>query len=53
MVIVITLPTFIDGEADKIVALFEKRHIDYLHLRKPEASKTDVERLLKEIPKKY
>ncbi len=53
MVIVITLPTFIDGEADKIVALFETRHIDYLHLRKPEASEKEVERLLKEIPKKY
>ncbi len=53
MVIVITLPTFFDGEADKIVALFENLHIDYLHLRKPDASETEVERLLQEIPKKY
>ena len=53
MIIVITLPTFIDGEADKIVSLFEQRHIDYLHLRKPDASAADVERLLQEIPKKY
>jgi len=51
--IVITLPSFIEKEAEKIVALFEERHIDYLHLRKPDAREEEVERLLGEIPSRY
>ena len=53
MVIVITLPTFIDKEADAIVALFEQRGIDYLHLRKPQAEEREVEELLQQIPREY
>lgn len=53
MLIVITLPTFFEGEAEKIVRLFEERHIDLLHLRKPEASEKEVEELLKQIPSSY
>lgn len=53
MLIVITLPTFIEHEAEAIVALFEQRGIDYLHLRKPEADEKDVEDLLKKIPARY
>lgn len=53
MLIVITLPTFIPHEADAIVALFEQRGIDYLHLRKPGATEAEVEALLKEIPVEY
>lgn len=52
MIIVITLPTFIDHEADAIVALLE-RGIDYLHLRKPGANEADVEQLLQQIPSTY
>ena len=53
MIIVITLPSFVDREAEKIVSLFEERRIDYLHLRKPEASEEAVEALLKKIPAEY
>lgn len=53
MIIVITLPTFIDNEADAIVAQFEQRGIDYLHLRKPQASEEEVESLLRQIPARY
>ena len=53
MIIVITLPYFIDREAEKIVAQFEQRHIDLLHLRKPQASEEEVERLIRAIPKEY
>lgn len=53
MFIVITLPTFIDHEAEKIVAQFEQRHIDLLHLRKPQASEEEVERLIRQIPETY
>ncbi len=53
MIIVITLPTFIDIEADAIVAQFEQRGIDYLHLRKPQASEEEVEELIRAIPEQY
>lgn len=53
MIIVITLPIFIDREAEKIVAQFEQRHIDLLHLRKPQASEEEVERLIRAIPEEY
>ncbi|MBP5345288.1 MAG: thiamine phosphate synthase [Bacteroidales bacterium] len=50
MIIVITRPDFWEGEADAIVQLFDQRHIDRLHLRKPDASATEVARLVKELP---
>lgn len=53
MIIVITLPTFIENEADAIVAQFEQRGIDYLHLRKPQASEEEVEELIRAIPEQY
>ncbi len=53
MLVVITLPTFISNEADAIVALFEQRGIDFLHLRKPDAPEKEVEELLKQIPSDY
>lgn len=53
MKIVITLPIFIDREAEKIVAQFEQRSIDLLHLRKPQASEEEVERLIRAIPEEY
>ena len=53
MIIVITLPIFIDREAEKIVAQFEQRHIDLLHLRKPQASEEEMERLIRAIPQEY
>lgn len=53
MLVVITLPTFINNEANAIVALFEQRGIDLLHLRKPGAEEEAVEALLREIPSVY
>lgn len=53
MLIVITLPTFFKNEAEAIVAQFEQRSIDYLHLRKPAAEEKDVEELLLQIPSQY
>ena len=53
MLIVITLPHYFDGEAEAIVRLFEERHIDRLHLRKPETSIEQLEQLLEQIPRRY
>lgn len=53
MLIVITLPSFIDKEANAVVALFEQRGIDYLHLRKPQATEAEVEALLRQLPAQY
>lgn len=50
--IVITLPHFIPNEAEYINQLFESG-IDLLHFRKPDASREECERLLKEIPAKW
>lgn len=53
MLIIITLPTFFKNEAEAIVAQFEQRAIDYLHLRKPAALEKEVEELLQQIPSQY
>lgn len=50
--IVITTPEFIDNEANYINLLFEQG-IDLLHLRKPESSQEDCERLIREIDEKW
>lgn len=50
--IVITLPHFIEHEAEYINRLFEAG-IDLLHLRKPDSDQADCERLLEEIPSKW
>lgn len=51
MIIVITLPDFIVGESEKIVRLLQ--HVDLLHIRKPKASREEVERLICSIPVEY
>lgn len=51
MIIVITLPQFIVGEGEKIVHLLQ--HVDFIHIRKPGASKEDVESLIRSIPREY
>ena len=50
--IVITLPEFIRNEAGYIQQLFESG-IDFLHLRKPEASLEDYENLIQKIDAKW
>ena len=50
--IVITMPDFIENEANYINQLFEAG-LDLLHLRKPESCIDDCERLLQEINQKW
>ena len=51
MIIVITLPYFIEREAERIVQRLA--HVDLIHLRKPDASIEDMERLITAIPSEY
>ena len=51
MLIVITLPYFIEREAERIVQRLA--NVDLIHLRKPESTSDEMERLIREIPKEY
>lgn len=50
MLNIITLPWFFVGEAARIVALLQRREVDYVHIRKPEARWEDMEKLVESIP---
>ncbi len=50
MNIVITRPEFFSGEAERIVQLLSRDDVDLIHIRKPHASKEEVERLLLQLP---
>ena len=50
MTIVITLPHFHDGEAQRIAELLNSGKADLIHIRKPEATREETERLIHEIP---
>lgn len=52
MVIVITQPEFFEGEAGLIVRLLRSA-IDLVHIRKPNATAEETERLVREIPSVY
>ena len=51
MIIVITLPYFIEREAERIVQRLA--NVDLIHIRKPESTSDEMERLIREIPKEY
>ena len=51
MIVVITLPEYIDREAERIVQRL--CHVDLVHLRKPGTSIDRLERLIREIPSEY
>ena len=51
MLIVITLPYFIEREAERIVQRLAD--VDLIHLRKPESTSDEMERLIREIPTEY
>jgi thiamine-phosphate pyrophosphorylase len=51
-VIVITYPNFLQNENEYISSLFDAG-LEILHLRKPNATKEEYERLLNAIPQKY
>jgi len=50
MNIVITLPDFFSGEAERIVQLLSRDDVDLIHIRKPQASREAVEQLLQQLP---
>lgn len=49
-IIAISLPFFIKDEAEKITNILSCGEADILHMRKPDSSRSDMERLLNEIP---
>lgn len=51
-IIVITTPQFFEEEAVAITSLFNAG-LEFLHLRKPDASVEEIERLLHQIPPEY
>ena len=51
MIIVITLPYFTEREAERIVQRLA--HVDLIHLRKPESTSDELERLIRDIPAEY
>ena len=53
MLIIITLPTFFVAEIAAIKNYLERPDIDFIHIRKPNATKAEVERLLQQIPSQY
>ncbi len=52
MLIIITLPTFHDGEAAEIVRLLQGG-ADLIHIRKPNATEEETEQLIKHIPEQW
>ncbi len=50
MTIVITRPDFFEGEAARIAQLLTSGQADLIHIRKPEASRHEIEQLLVAIP---
>lgn len=50
--IVITLPEFVDGEAERIVGML-CNGTDLIHIRKPKKPVEEVARLIGEIPEEY
>ena len=48
--IVITLPYFFSGEAERIVQLLQRGDIDLMHLRKPQATRKELEALILALP---
>ncbi len=53
MTIIITLPYFIEGEAQKIASFLEDGTADLVHIRKPGEKEEDVERLIRLIPERH
>ena len=50
MTIVITRPDFFDAEAQQIIRHLHSGRVDFVHIRKPGASRDAVERLIRQIP---
>lgn len=52
MTIVITLPTFFEGEAGRIAQMLDAGRADLIHIRKPGATEGEVESLIRAIPER-
>lgn len=50
MTIVLTLPYFVDGEAERIASMLSSASVDLVHIRKPEATAAELEQLIMAIP---
>ncbi len=53
MTIVITLPEFIENEAEHIIRMMDRDDVDLLHLRKPSSTIEQLEELISHIPEDY
>ncbi|MCR5313848.1 MAG: thiamine phosphate synthase [Bacteroidaceae bacterium] len=51
--VVITLPDFFDGEAERIVRFLHQGNVDIIHLRKPSSTLEELEALIRQIPESY
>lgn len=51
--IIITLPEFLEGEADRICGFLESGTADLVHIRKPGATAKQTESLIRAIPEKW
>lgn len=50
MIIVITMPTFLPGEAERIRQFLERDQVDLIHIRKPNSCSEDMDRLIASLP---
>ncbi len=53
MNIVITLPDFLEHEAERIVALLRRPDVQLIHLRKPDSTAGQLAQLIEQIPSVY
>ncbi len=53
MIIVITLPDFFSGEAQRIVGLLQRGDVDLIHIRKPNGTLLQTEELIRQVPTQY
>lgn len=51
--VVITLPAFFPGEAEKIAYMLRSGTADLLHLRKPGSNAAEMEQLIRQIPTEF
>lgn len=53
MIIVITKPEFFPSESEQIVNMLRSGRADVIHIRKPGAAESEVERLICSLPKEF
>ena len=53
LIIAITPPDFFKGEGERINQLLSDESVDFVHIRKPDSSEYETEKLIKEIDPRY